>query len=79
MESRVISTSEKILTLVKQKGSVSFTELESSIDDSYNVIFLAIDRLVRENKLSLHREMSEYLLTSSSYQETGSLTEVTSH
>lgn len=79
MESRVISTSEKILTLVKQKGSVSFTELEHSIDDSYNVIFLAIDRLVRENKLSLHREMSEYLLTSSSYQETGALSEIKSH
>ena len=79
MESRVISTSEKILTLVKQKGSVSFTELEHSIDDSYNVIFLAIDKLVRENKLSLHREMSEYLLSSSNYQETGSLSEVNSH
>jgi len=79
MESRVISTSEKILTLVKQKGSVSFTELEHSIDDSYNVIFLAIDRLVRENKLSLHREMSEYLLSSSNYQETSSLSEVNSH
>ena len=79
MEYRVISTSEKILTLVKQKGSVSFTELEHSIDDSYNVIFLAIDKLVRENKLSLHREMSEYLLSSSNYQETGSLSEVNSH
>ena len=66
MESKVISTSEKILTLVRQKGSVSFSELEDSINDSYNVIFLAIDRLVRANKLSLQRKTNDYLLTSPS-------------
>ena len=63
MEAKVISTSEKILTLVKQKGSVSFSELEDSINDSYNVIFLAIDRLVRANKLNLQRKTNDYLLT----------------
>lgn len=63
MESKIFSTSEKILTLVKQKGCMSFTELENSIDDSYNVIFLAIDKLVRENKLSLQRNTADYLLT----------------
>jgi len=63
MESRILSASNKILTLVKEKGCISFTELEASIDDSYNVIFLAIDRLVRENKLNLQRHKADYLLT----------------
>lgn len=62
MESKVLSTSKKILTLVEEKGCISFTELESSLDDSYNVIFLAIDRLVRENKISLQRNRADYLL-----------------
>lgn len=66
MESRVVCTSEKILTLVKEKGCISFTELESSIDDSYNLIFLAIDKLVRENKLSLQRNRADYLIATPS-------------
>lgn len=63
MESKVLSTSNKILTLVKEKGCITFTELESNLDDSYNVIFLAIDRLVRENKISLQRNRADYLLS----------------
>jgi len=62
MESKIVCTSEKILTLIKEKGCVSFTELENSIDDSYNLIFLAIDKLVRENKLSLQRNRTDYLI-----------------
>lgn len=67
MVPNVISTSDKILTLVKQKGTISFTELESSIDDSYNVIFLAIDKLVRENKINLQRDMADYLISTPGY------------
>lgn len=68
MESKVLSTSNKILTLVKEKGCISFTELENSLDDSYNVIFLAIDRLVRENKISLQRNRRDYLLSAPGLQ-----------
>lgn len=64
MESKVINTSDKILTIVKQKGIISFSELENSLDDSYNLIFLAIDKLVREDKITLERNRTEYLLTS---------------
>jgi hypothetical protein len=63
MESKVINTSDKILTIVKQKGIISFSELEGSLDDSYNLIFLAIDKLVRENKITLERNRAEYLLS----------------
>ena len=63
MESKVISTSDKILTLVKEKGCMSFSELEGSLSDSYNVIFLAIDKLVRENKINLERNRTDYLLS----------------
>lgn len=65
MESKVISTSDKILTLVKEKGCISFSELEGSLSDSYNVIFLAIDKLVRENKINLERNRTDYLLSTS--------------
>ncbi len=63
MESKVISTSDKILTLVKEKGCISFSELEGSLSDSYNVIFLAIDKLVRENKINLERNRTDYILS----------------
>lgn len=63
MESKVNTTSEKILTLVKEKGCISFSELEGSLTDSYNVIFLAIDKLVRENKINLARNRTDYLLS----------------
>ena len=67
MESKVSSTSDKILTLVKEKGCISFSELEVSLDDSYNVIFLAIDKLVRENKINLERNRTDYLLSTPSF------------
>ncbi len=67
MESKVSSTSEKILTLVKEKGCISFTELEGSLSDSYNVIFLAIDKLVRENKINLQRNRADYLLSTPNF------------
>ena len=63
MESKVSITSDKILTLVKEKGCISFSELEGSLNDSYNVIFLAIDKLVRENKINLQRNRTDYLLS----------------
>ncbi|HZX47940.1 MAG TPA: hypothetical protein VFF47_01840, partial [Nitrospirota bacterium] len=47
----------------KEKGCISFSELEGSLNDSYNVIFLAIDKLVRENKINLQRNRTDYLLS----------------
>ena len=67
MESKVSTTSEKILTLVKEKGCISFSELEGNLTDSYNVIFLAIDKLVRENKISLQRNRTDYLLSTPNF------------
>ena len=67
MESKVSITSDKILTLVKEKGCISFSELEGSLNDSYNVIFLAIDKLVRENKINLQRNRTDYLLSTPNY------------
>jgi len=56
-------TSDKILTLIKEKGCISFSELENSLDDSYNLIFLAIDKLARENKIVLQRNRFDYLIS----------------
>jgi len=67
MESKVSTTSERILTLVKEKGCISFSELEGNLTDSYNVIFLAIDKLVRENKINLQRNRTDYLLSPLNY------------
>lgn len=68
MESNVMNTSDRILTLIKQRGTMSFTELEDNLDDSYNVIFLAIDKLVRENKITLERKRTEYLLSTKNFR-----------
>jgi len=67
MESKVSTTSERILTLVTEKGCISFSELEGNLNDSYNVIFLAIDKLVRENKINLQRNRTDYLLSTPNY------------
>ena len=67
MESKVSTTSERILTLVTEKGCISFSELEGNLTDSYNVIFLAIDKLVRENKINLQRNRTDYLLSTPNY------------
>ena len=56
-------TVEKIQDVIQQKGSISLSHLESMVNVSYNLIFLAIDRLSSEHKIRIRRKDSEYIIS----------------
>ncbi len=57
-------TAEKIYDVLQKRGSVSLTHLESMVNVSYNLLFLAIDRLSTEQKIRIRRKESDYILSS---------------
>jgi hypothetical protein len=56
-------TVEKIQNVVQQKGSVTLSQLETTLDTSFNLIFLALDELSRENKIHIKRRERDYVLS----------------
>ncbi len=60
-------TASKIHTMVQQQGSITLAKLEYAIDASYNLIFLAVERLVATGKLNLKKDEWDY--TVSIFQE----------
>ena len=63
MKEPVNEVSKQILDLVTKKGGITLFELEQTLDASYNLIFLAIDRMVTNNTLNLKRCGRDYLLS----------------
>ena len=63
MKEPVNEVSKQILDIVAKKGGVTLFELEQSLDVSYNLIFLAIDRMVTSNTLNLKKCGRDYLLS----------------
>ena len=56
-------TARKVQDIVEDKGSVSLSHLETMVDASYNMIFLAIDHLVADKKIRLIKKESDYILS----------------
>ncbi|OGP12503.1 MAG: hypothetical protein A2052_00905 [Deltaproteobacteria bacterium GWA2_54_12] len=56
-------TARKVQDIVEDKGSVSLSHLETMVDASYNLIFLAIDHLVADKKIRLIKKESDYILS----------------
>ena len=56
-------TAEKIYDVLQKKGSISLTHLESMVNVSYNLLFLAIDRLSAENRIRIRKKESSYILS----------------
>ncbi len=56
-------TASRIDNVVKQQGSISLSSLEYSIDASYNLIFLAVERLVATGKLRLKKGEGDYIIS----------------
>ena len=57
------ATVERVQDVVQQNGSVTLSNLESILDTSFNLIFLAIDKLSRENKIQIQRGGKDYVLS----------------
>ena len=60
-------TASRIHTMVQQQGSITLSNLEYAIDASYNLIFLAVERLVATGKLNVKKDVWDY--TVSIFQE----------
>ncbi len=62
MTDLVSQTARKVQDIVEEKGSVSLFHIETMVDSSYNLIFLAIDRLVADKKIRLLKGKTDYTL-----------------
>ena len=56
-------TARKVQDIVEDKGSVSLSHLETMVDASYNLIFLAIDQLVLDKKILIIKEKWDYVIS----------------
>ncbi|HBI23998.1 MAG: hypothetical protein A2Y48_08920 [Nitrospirae bacterium RIFCSPLOW2_12_42_9] len=57
----LLKTTDKVYDVVMKKGNVSLTHLISVTDASFNLIFLAIERLSSEHKINIRREEADYV------------------
>lgn len=63
MTDLVSLTARKVQDVVEEKGSVSLSHLETMVDSSYHLIFLAIDQLVADKKIRLIKGELDYILS----------------
>ena len=56
-------TARKVQDVVEEKGSVTLSHLETEVDASYNLIFLAIDQLVLDKKILIIKEKWDYVIS----------------
>jgi len=61
-------TVEKVQDAVRKRGSIPLSHLESVINVSYNLLFLAIDRLSAERKIQIRRKDRDYIIFSPGYE-----------
>lgn len=54
--------SQEIQKIVEKKREITFTELEDSVNASFNLIFLAIDSMVADHKIQLRRTERDYVI-----------------
>ncbi|MCC7202487.1 MAG: hypothetical protein IT393_07505 [Nitrospirae bacterium] len=55
-------TASRIDTVIREHGSMTLTRLEYAIDASYNLIFLAVERLVAKGKLRIEKSERDYIV-----------------
>ncbi len=59
-------TTERVHGIVQKQGSVSLSHLETTLNTSFNLLFLAIDRLVIDGKISIRKGEWDYIISSQS-------------
>lgn len=63
MQEPIYEVSEQILQLIERNGGITLFELEQSLDVSYNLLFLAIDKMVSNNQLIMRKCGTDYFIT----------------
>ena len=56
-------TADRVQNVIQQNGSVTLSQLEAILDTSFNLIFLAIDKLSQENKIQVEKGGQDYVLS----------------
>lgn len=56
-------TASRIHSVVKHQGSITLSNLEYAIDASYNLIFLAVERLVATGEINLRKGEWDYIVS----------------
>jgi len=64
MQDLLSITVGKVQDVVQKKGSITLSHLESTINVSFNLLFLAIDRLSTERKIWIRRTDMDYIIFS---------------
>lgn len=64
MQNQLSMTVEKVKDVLQKEGSLSLANLESTVNVSYNLLFLAIDHLSAEHKIGLRKNESDYIIFS---------------
>ena len=59
----VESVSDAIINMIEREGNLTLSELEKHLGVSYNLIFLAIDKMVVQHLLILQRQGVDYILS----------------
>ncbi len=63
MKDLIDLTASRIHSVVKQQGSITLSNLEYAIDASYNLIFLAVERLVSTGEINLRKGEWDYIVS----------------
>ena len=63
MADPLAATSKKIREVLDRQGRVSLSQLEVTVEASYNLIFLALDRMASRREIRMERAGGDYRIT----------------
>jgi hypothetical protein len=63
MRNHLTLTAEKVQKVVQQKGSIALSDLESEVDASYNLLFLALDQMAAESRIRIRKFGRDYMIS----------------
>lgn len=63
MNNLLNQTRETVNDIVQRTGSITLANLECAVDTSFNLLFLAIEQLISENKIKIRRGEWDYIIS----------------
>lgn len=63
MNNLLNQTTETVQNIVQRTGSITLANLECAVDTSFNLLFLAIEKLIAENKIKIRRGEWDYIIS----------------
>ena len=69
MQNLISLTAEKVQNVLQENGCVALNSLESQVDASFNLFFLAIDHLALTRKIILKKGEKDYFVYVNGSQE----------